>query len=61
MLTILTVILCSHGHFCMEVMVPTPIAYQCGHSRLESLPDYLHANYPRWEYKTFACTPGRMV
>lgn len=61
MITLLTVILCSHGRVCIEVNVPTPVTYHCGHARLENLDSYLQANYRGWEYKTFACVPGRAV
>ena len=61
MIKILTVILCFHGRLCMEVNVPTPVTYQCGHARLDTLDAYLRVNYPHWEYKTFACTLGRAV
>jgi hypothetical protein len=59
--TILTVFLCYHGRACIEVNVPTPVNFQCGHARLDSMDSYLKENYPRWEYKTFACAPGRVV
>jgi hypothetical protein len=63
MLTILSVFLCYHGahNVCIEVNVPTPVSFPCGHARLDSMDRYLKENYPHWEYKTFACTPGRAV
>jgi hypothetical protein len=63
MLTILTVFLCYHSahNVCIEVTVPTSVTFQCGLTYLPHLTSYLAENYPRAEYKTFVCTPGRMV
>lgn len=58
MVTILSIYICLHS-ICKEVVVPTPISYECGQMQVEGLEAYLEAIYPHWQYKGYACNAGR--
>jgi hypothetical protein len=58
MITILSVIACVHGPnaMCAEITVPTPVMFACHDPGYYE--KYLSENYPRFEYKSYICTPG---
>jgi hypothetical protein len=58
MIIILSVIACVHGRYamCAEIAIPTPIVFACDDPSYHE--QYLSANYLRFEYKSYTCTPG---
>ena len=58
MITILTAFICLRG-VCMEVSVPTPIAFKCDDSPYYE--QYLKANYPNWRFRLYKCEEGRYL
>jgi hypothetical protein len=59
MIVILTTIICIRA-MCIEVYVPTPVAFQCDDPSYHE--KYLAQEFPRWRYKGYRCDlHGRFV